>query len=129
MATTRRFAANFLWDITNGEIHWVCRLVAKHSDLRFVRRDDNWNNGPTWTMLIKFFLARHYKLRSPIDVTSSAYLCVPPPLSGMHVMKQTHSLIFVSVVALGGKCKVFCEVGIAVQRLDAFEDVAVIHIE
>jgi hypothetical protein len=54
-----------------------------------------------------------------------AYLCVPPPLSSVHVMKQLYGLIFISIVMLWYKYKKISEVRVAIQHFDAFNDVSV----
>ena len=57
------------------------------------------------------------------------YLCIPPPVAGMHLIVDTFRLLFISILALRSKRQVRCKLRIAVQRAHTVEDVTSIKIK
>ena len=56
MALARRLAPDLLREITDGEVNWVRRFVAKGRNLCLVRGDDQGDDGGTRLLLLKLVL-------------------------------------------------------------------------
>jgi hypothetical protein len=61
-----------LRDVSNGEIHWICLLVTKMGELRFVRGYDYGDDRRPWLDCLEAFLRSVF--RNELDIV---IICVP----------------------------------------------------
>ena len=101
LALLRRFPADVLRYVANGKIYRIGRLSTELSELCFVGRYYDWNNGAIFASCcgLNLFLARKGE---PEDSNQSPtkkkpYLRIPPPLSCIHLMIDPNSHVFVSI--------------------------------
>lgn len=64
-----------------------------------------------------------------IWVVYNAHLRRPPPLSGIHIKVDPHSVLRVSIMTLGHQEKDRCELWVAKQCLDALKYVTIEYFE
>ena len=47
---------DFLWNVADRHVNWVCRFISESSELSFVRRNEDRDYGGPWEVLLNCHL-------------------------------------------------------------------------